>query len=223
MSKSTSETEVCEKPSKPLGKRARNALLIRNNIMAATTLLIQKKGIEGTTIAAIIRQADISLRTLYMYFDSKHAILMAVLEQEHANQKNVIEKALAGNPANVIDYIYAVLDSSMDVSAVSQNRHLWQEILAACIIVARDSKFIAELNRDKNHYKEYLQRALDRLIVTGGLRADAPTKLLVDVLYNVASQEFQSFACGEYDSVAQFEKQMRLMLGVVIGPWQAAN
>jgi len=61
----------------PEGLRARKRRQTRQRIAEAGLRLFLENGFEATTLDAIAAAADISRRTLFHYFDSKEAILLA--------------------------------------------------------------------------------------------------------------------------------------------------
>jgi TetR/AcrR family transcriptional regulator len=55
----------------------------RHSILAAASTLLDQSGLEGTGINAIARQAGLSKANLYRYFESREAILLQLLLDEH--------------------------------------------------------------------------------------------------------------------------------------------
>lgn len=55
----------------------------RRAILDAASTLLDQSGLEGTGINAIARQADLSKANLYRYFESREAILLQLLLDEH--------------------------------------------------------------------------------------------------------------------------------------------
>ena len=53
----------------------------RNRILSVAARLFEALGFEGTAVAAILREADVNSGSLYHFFPSKEALLVAVLEK----------------------------------------------------------------------------------------------------------------------------------------------
>jgi len=64
----------------------------RNRILSVAARLFEANGFEGTAVAAILREADVNSGSLYHFFPSKEALLVAVLEK----YVEVLEPALLG-------------------------------------------------------------------------------------------------------------------------------
>ncbi|MGB0954222.1 MAG: TetR family transcriptional regulator [Planctomycetota bacterium] len=55
----------------------------RQSILQAASALLEEHGLDGTGINAIARQAEISKANIYRYFESREAILLQLLLEEH--------------------------------------------------------------------------------------------------------------------------------------------
>jgi AcrR family transcriptional regulator len=54
----------------------------RDRILAAAKICYEKQGIAGTTLEDIAKEALISRRTVYRYFDNKQSIIQAVVDEQ---------------------------------------------------------------------------------------------------------------------------------------------
>src|SRR5437763_16745259 len=68
-------------------------LAMRSDLLAAAERVIERTGLAGVTIRAILDEAGVAPGTLYTYFSGKDEILNAVFER-------VLAQYLAGVPAN---------------------------------------------------------------------------------------------------------------------------
>ena len=82
----------------------------RNRILSVAARLFEALGFEGTAVAAILREADVNSGSLYHFFPSKEALLVAVLEK----YVEVLEPALlaAADRAadDPIEKVFALLE-----------------------------------------------------------------------------------------------------------------
>ena len=67
----------------------------RGSILAAAERLFAEKGIEGTTMDDIAREAEYSKATLYVYFQSKEEIINAILLSSMILLQKKIREAIA--------------------------------------------------------------------------------------------------------------------------------
>src|SRR5579883_2866610 len=84
-----------------VGRIGRRRERMRAALIAAATRLFAEKGIEATTIAEIAEAADVGFGTFYNYFDSKDAVLDAVVATAVARQNRLLTRltGLGGDPA----------------------------------------------------------------------------------------------------------------------------
>ncbi len=82
----------------------------RNRILSVAARLFETLGFEGTAVAAILREADVNSGSLYHFFPSKEALLVAVLEK----YVEVLEPALLGAADRAaddpIEKVFALLE-----------------------------------------------------------------------------------------------------------------
>jgi AcrR family transcriptional regulator len=65
----------------PLGRRERNKREKREKLLAVARRLFAKKGFAATTTAEIAAQADVATGTLFLYFESKEDLLVAIFRE----------------------------------------------------------------------------------------------------------------------------------------------
>jgi AcrR family transcriptional regulator len=88
----------------PIGRRERRQQRTRAALVAAGRQLIAEKGPDALTIADVASMADVGFGTFYGYFDSKDALLDAVIDQvlEEIGQRNDALTAGLDDPALVV-------------------------------------------------------------------------------------------------------------------------
>ena len=65
-----------------MGRRERNNLERRANLLAAARRLFDAPGVEGTTVEQIAAEAELATRTVYNFFPAKVDLLAALLSKE---------------------------------------------------------------------------------------------------------------------------------------------
>ena len=85
-------------------RRARRREATRRSLMQAASALFARKGVESTRINEITEAADVGFGSFYNHFDSKDAIVQAVLAEVLAAQGSAIDTLAAGldDPAEVV-------------------------------------------------------------------------------------------------------------------------
>lgn len=78
-------------PSRHLRRRERH----RARLVAAAREVMARKGLAGATIQEITDAADLALGTFYNYFDSKEAVMEAVVSEQAADFGDALEEVIA--------------------------------------------------------------------------------------------------------------------------------
>jgi AcrR family transcriptional regulator len=95
---------MVEKPPKKrepkeLGRRARERLARRAEILSAARTVFSARGYQHASLDEIARQAEFAKGTLYSYFGSKADLFVALIEQEFDGLLVSIREALAAEAA----------------------------------------------------------------------------------------------------------------------------
>jgi AcrR family transcriptional regulator len=89
---------------KPAGRRERRKAETRARLMTAARGLLARQGVDATRINEITEEADLGFGSFYNYFESKEAIVAAVVEAVATELGEAISEATAGlaDPAEVL-------------------------------------------------------------------------------------------------------------------------
>jgi TetR/AcrR family transcriptional regulator, transcriptional repressor for nem operon len=155
--------------SKPRGER-------RQEFLDAALELFLEKGFDETTVQNIAARAGVAIGTLYLYFPSKHHVLLALHNDFHEGME---ERFLAGagdyfaalEKGEQVDYrdaIDDIIDSLFEYILEHRRecevitRHLWQSGISEEVMAA------------ERHFIEFLTRAIEAGTETGLLHASDP-------------------------------------------------
>jgi len=108
LSQSTAPT--AEPTPEPVGRREAGKRERRRRIIEAARALIRETGNAGLSMRALAARAGVSLATPYNLFGSKHAIILAVLEDVREYQ----ERFAAARSADPIERIFLALDLALE-------------------------------------------------------------------------------------------------------------
>lgn len=95
-----------------LGRRERKKKAVRDNICEQTLLLINRYGVDGTTIDAICDCVDIAKKTFYNYYSSKHDLLVDICQSELLQRtEDIISEAMSQSDdlATQLEFVLGVL------------------------------------------------------------------------------------------------------------------
>ena len=86
-------------------KAAARAESQRERILDAAQKCFIEHGFHGASMARIAQEAAISVGLAYRYFDSKNAIMLAIIDRELGSKRERIQELCAGN-----DFLAAVME-----------------------------------------------------------------------------------------------------------------
>ena len=174
-------------------------------ILAATAQLAEEIGHEAVTTNLIARAAGVNIATLYQYFSSKQAIILALFEQQ-TSERSRAAKALLDqlqDGAHWREPIIAMVEAMYHLRATQRG-------CTAIRLAIRSSPDLAE--REHAAALRVTGRLAERLIEVAGLepaRANLVARCAVEI--GNAFQDIWSFEAGASDS-AVIEETKRAVI-----------
>lgn len=96
----------------------------RDRIIAATLAFIEEGGLNAVNIRSVSRRANVALRTLYLYFDSKEAMIAVAINEFF--EKSMNDEGVVSQPRTFKD----VADRLDWVSGIIRNHRVYSAALA---------------------------------------------------------------------------------------------
>jgi AcrR family transcriptional regulator len=106
----------------------------RNQILDAAATLFAERGFHRATTRDIAEAADVSEGTLYNYFESKDALLLAIMARLGEVQQMQNQLAM-GLPQDARDFLMAIMRNSRDF--IQQNNAMLQSVLSEILVDPR--------------------------------------------------------------------------------------
>lgn len=150
----------------------------RTNILEAAWKVFAQKG-RAMTMADVALAAQVSYGLAYRYFDSKEAILQALVEQTLHSGNAAIQRfaALPGTPGERLDRL---------ISRLVETRRDHPEFAQVHYQVLSDAATPADLREQVKRYGQAFHDLLRHLIVegqaTGAVRAADPDQLVTAIM-----------------------------------------
>ena len=144
----------------------------RDRIVAAATELIARVGVAGTSTEQVRDAAGVSGSQLYHYFDSKQALIRAVITR----QADAVGRDGAAPQLGALDSFDALeawADAAIERQALNQGRGECSLGTLAAELSASDEDSRAELSTGFLRWKDVLRDGLARMQERGELRAEA--------------------------------------------------
>jgi AcrR family transcriptional regulator len=186
----------------------------RNRILSVAARLFEAQGFEGTAVATILREAGVNSGSLYHFFPSKEALLVAVLEK----YVEVLEPALLGAAERAADEplekIFALLE-------LYRGRLLVSEFTRGCPVGDLALEIGGRLPEGRllvnSYFETWTNRVEDWLVSSGDRlppQADRPA-LAAHVLAALQGAIMQARVAASIrpfdDSVSQLRVFLRLL------------
>jgi TetR/AcrR family transcriptional regulator, repressor for uid operon len=149
----------------------------RRHVIEAAWRCAARKGFGDLTVDEVCAEADLSKGAFYGYFDSKQALLLALLEEDAAFLDQVMER-LESTPLSNVERIRrftrAMLERGEEPARVQVRADLWAAMLTERAVRQR---FSASVRRRR----EALRRWVDAATAAGEL-VDIPANAFASVL-----------------------------------------
>lgn len=149
----------------------------RTKIIDIAIDLFEKQGFDGTTMEQIAEEADVAKGTLYNYFSSKGAIIVAYVQRINRNYEPLWQKVIDENP-NTRARLLAMLE--IGLGWAGQNKDIYMMYTSSRL---RDLSN-KQMEPDK---RSGLQGIFERIIrrgqAEGELRSDIPAEAMAALFY----------------------------------------
>ena len=190
----------------------------RTRILDAAELCFPRMGFHRTTMQDICREAGISAGALYLYFDSKEALIAGIVERD---RQDVLSQfaALAREP-NLLAGLQNVMRSCI-IERAPHRSALFIEIGAEA---TRNPAVMRTLTHCDQSIKASLTALLDRAVLEGRIAPGRPVAEIVPVMALLADGMFWRRAvCPNFDAEAAMPMILAMiapMLGTAPPPPQ---
>jgi len=192
-----------------------NSLLRKKNarrdaLLSAAADLFSTHGFEAVTVSEIALAADLATGTVYNYFPTKTALLMAILSADLDAMLEEIGRE-AASPIDALLSVFRVVDR--------RSRALWRQVVGQAMLDPGGlGRAYAEVDaRLKSEVAAALARSGPRL------SSEDERQALTDLVFNIGNALFYEYIADEtltLDAVrARFIAQLRLVFaGIGAGP-----
>jgi AcrR family transcriptional regulator len=127
-------SEIVTRPDAAPGRRARRKQEIRDRLLEAARSLFDQKGFAATTVDEICDGADVSQKTFFNYFPTKHNVVREIAERFLEEIGALIEEARK-QPGSMADRLAHLFHRVGEESLRAGPRH--KELLVEVVRVAQ--------------------------------------------------------------------------------------
>jgi|SRR5215469_6816975 len=188
------------------GLRARQKQERERRILKAAEQLFARKGFAGVAMEDVAARAGLAVGTLYNYFPSKLALLLAILRRETESLLARGQKILDAPGRDPVATVFAFTEIFLD-DFMREDRGLWREIFGAAI--AEPAVVGRRLFEADTQLVTQLATLLDRYRSGGVLEADIESTAAALVLYSVCFTWMTAYLMNDETSAEMVRDEIR--------------
>lgn len=182
------------------GLRARQKALRHERILQAALTLFREAGYDAVRTEDIAAAAEVSVGTLYNYFENKGDLLLALvtIEVEEVLEQGAV--LVADPPPDVAQALNQLIDGYFQHALIYLTKDLWRTAIALTIQAAQ-TPFSARYTALDQNLTEQVCALVTQLQRRRLARADVDAQALGQVIFNNLNQMFNEFVKLEEMSV----------------------
>ncbi len=182
----------------------------RKSILKAARNMFFSRGFDGTTIEAIAEKAEVAVGTVYNYFESKSAIILAITADD--TSEALYEKFQLPESCTGIEGVLQYVDTFMESLSMYPKRLIRELMREAWSI---DTTLSNGLIRRDLTLLNGLNRVLLELKENHMLTSDADIEHASMVIYGTVSTALMWYAADEKRTSEQLMESLEKMLEVL--------
>ena len=153
----------------------------RRQIVEAALACFARHGFHKTTMQDIVTQSGLSPGSIYCHFAGKHDIIVAVVEERHRREDELVQRAFEKpNFVDALDQLAADFVDALRLPEERAWRRLTVQLWAESLHDSRLARAVREgVEKPRATLARMVQRAKTRGELPGTLSADATARLLI--------------------------------------------
>ncbi|MER8491201.1 TetR/AcrR family transcriptional regulator [Mesorhizobium australicum] len=200
------------------GLRARQKADRHRRIIESAAALFREAGYEGAKIETIAAQAEVSIGTIYNYYQNKGDILGAIVSMEVNEVLNAGRGVVARPPANVGDALDTLIGIYIEHSLNYLSKEMWRQAMAISTQLP-DSPFGQTYNGLDRSLTEQIRALIARLQEIGLVRQDIDGTALGELIFNNMNMMFIEFVKRDDARIpelrAAIRRQNRILVAAI--------
>lgn len=196
------------------GLRARQKRLRHERILEAAMLLFREAGYDAVRTEDIAAKAEVSVGTLYNYFENKGDLLLALVTLEVEEVLEQGAAVVANPPPDIARALEALIFGYYDHSNTYLTKALWRQALALTIQAA-ETPFSQRFTALDRALADQVCALVAELQRRGLARGDVDAGALGQVIFNTLNQMFIEFVKLEAMSIEVLKVAMADQVAVL--------
>jgi AcrR family transcriptional regulator len=190
------------------GLRSRQKARRHQRILEAAAKLFRKAGYEAVKIEAIATAAEVSIGTIYNYYQNKGDLLVAIVSMEVNEVLNAGEQVIAHPPRNAEKAVDALIGNYIEHSLVYLSKAMWRQAMAISTQQPDSPCGVTYAALDKALARQTC-RLVEKLKYLGLIAGWSNSRSIGELLFNNTNMNFIIFIKSEAVSVAQLRATIR--------------
>ena len=186
------------------GLRAKQKADREQRILEAAAGLFREVGYERAKIEAIATRAEVSIGTVYNYYENKGDLLVAIVALEVNEVLNAGAALVAAPPREVERAVFDLMSIYLDHSLYYLDKEMWRHAMAISTAhpETRFGQIYAGLDR---RLAEQVRALIERLRRDGLVRSDVDAGAVGAMFFNNLNMMFTVFVKDEGQSLADLK------------------
>ncbi|NOK20603.1 TetR/AcrR family transcriptional regulator [Corallococcus carmarthensis] len=156
----------------------------RERVLQAAVRLFSRHGFDGTRVRALAEEADIAVGLLYSHFESKEAVLAALMQSSMLDVAHTLEAADREPTAR--GFVTALLTSAVEM--LDAHRDLWRLSQS----LRHQPEVLARLKLPLEHFLGATQQRLEQALAARGVpEAGIEARVLFAMVEGISQQYVQ--------------------------------
>ena len=174
------------------GLRAKQKADKTRRILESATTLFREQGYDSARIEDIAEMAEVSVGTLYNYYQNKGDILVATVAMEVTEVLEAGSRIVANPPLNVAEALRTLIEQYYDHSLYYLSKEMWRTAMAISI-QQPDTPLSRRYTDLDGQLCAQVVRLIETLQVRGVVHASVDAKAMGEVFFNNLNMMFVEF------------------------------
>ena len=197
------------------GLRARQKADRHQRILQAASELFRKSGYEGAKIDAIAAMAEVSIGTIYNYYQNKGDLLVAIVSMEVDEVLNAGRALVAEPPHDVGAALDTLIGIYIEHSLHYLSKEMWRQAMAIST-QQPDSPFGRTYTSLDHALAGQLCALIEKLQALGRVRRSADAGSLGELIFNNMNMMFIEFVKRDEATITELRGAVRRQNRVVV-------
>ena len=202
------------------GLRERQKAIRHDRILDAAADLFREHGYEAVKMEAIAAAAEVSIGTIYNYYQNKGDLLVAIVSLEVSEVLRSGEEVIANPPLSAEKAVDALIGGYVEHSLHYLSKEMWRQAMAIST-QQPDSPFGETYSALDIALARQTCALIEKLQDLKLLSRDADAAALGEVLFNNTNMNFITFVKTEAMGMAELRAALRRQHRAILQGWKA--